>query len=101
MELVALCLANRPEGTTREEQQAARAQKGYSHCVAPYRGGSKATITPKKRTRVTLKAPGGGFKFGTAAAAGKAIKKYEDAGSPTKPSDPLYDTLVYSVYRRK
>ena len=101
MELAGKCLANRPAGTTRMEQQAARAQKGYSRGVTSEGDGSKAMVTPKKRTRVTLKAPGGGFKFGTAAAAAKAIKDYEDAGSPTKKSDPLYDTLVYSVERRK
>ena len=56
---------------------------------------------PKKKTVVTLAAPGGGYLFDTAAAAGKAIEKYEKAGSPTKKSDPLYDTLVYSVERRK
>ena len=101
MELAELCLANRPAGRTLKEMQAARAQKGVPRGVHPQDGAYKALVRPKKRLRVMLAAPGGGYLFDTAKAAGKAIKKYEDAGSPTKPSDPLYDTLVYSVYRRK
>ena len=101
MQLLAECLANRPKGKSREEMHAARAQKGLPDGVHPLDRGYKARLVPKKKTVVTLAAPGGGFTFGTAAAAGKAIKKYEDAGSPTKPSHPLYDTLVYSVFHRK
>ena len=96
MELAALCEANRPAGTTRAEQQAARAEEGKAPGVAPYKGGFRVQLTPKKNTVVQLAAPGGGFKFGTAAAAGKAITKYEDAGSPTTQSHPL----VYKVYRK-
>ena len=99
MALAARCEANRPAGTTRAEQQAARAQKGYAHGVAHDRGGFRAEVSPKKGVRVTLAAPGG-YLFDTAKAAGKAIEKYEKAGSPTKPSDPMYDTLVYLVQRK-
>ena len=42
-----------------------------------------------------LAAPGGGYLFDTAKAAGKAIEKYEKAGSPTDKSHPL----VKYVYR--
>ncbi|CAH0378196.1 unnamed protein product [Pelagomonas calceolata] len=102
MALAARCEANRPAGTTRAEQQAALAQEGRAPGVHPHRGhGYRARLMPKKKTYVTLKAPGGGFVFDTAAAAAEAIEKYEKAGSPTKPSDPLYDTLVDSVQRRK
>ena len=94
MELAAKCLANRPAGTTREEQRAARAQEGKARGVKPDPGGRGYMAMaypkkPKKRTQVMLAAPGGGYLFDTAAAAAKAIKKYEDAGSPTKKSDPL------------
>ena len=101
MELAAKCLANRPAGRGREAKQAARAQKGLPDGV--YRNGSgfTAKVKPKKRTQVTLAAPGGGSMFDTAAAAGDAIEKYEKAGSPTKPSDPMYDTLVHLVVQRK
>ena len=95
MELAAKCLANRPAGTTRAEQQAARAQKGFPRGVTPEGRGYKAQLSPKKRTFVVLAAPGGGGVFDTAAAAGKAIKKYEKAGSPTDKSHPL----VKYVYR--
>ena len=101
MELAAKCLANRPAGTTRAEQQAARAQKGYPRGVSPRDHGYRAQVMPKKKTYVVLKAPGGGYLFDTAAAAGDAIEKYEKAGSPTKPSDPMYDTLVHHVERKK
>ncbi len=89
MELAALCEANRPAGMGREAKQAARAQKGLPDGVTPYQGGFKAQVIPKKNTHVTLAAPGGGSVFGTAKAAAKAIKDYEDAGSPTKKSHPL------------
>jgi hypothetical protein len=95
MELAELCLANRPAGRTRVEQQAARAQKGLKHGVVPRDGGFKVFLSPKKKTNVTLAAPGGGSLFDTAAAAAKAIKKYEDAGSPTNKTHPL----VHLVYR--
>ena len=101
MELAAKCLANRPAGTTRAEQLAARAQKGYPRGVSPRDHGYRAQVMPKKKTYVVLKAPGGGYLFDTAAAAGDAIEKYEKAGSPTKPSDPMYDTLVHHVEREK
>ena len=99
--LAALCEANRPAGMGREAKQAARAEEGRAPGVTPFRGRFKAFLNVAKNTYVTLAAPGGGFLFDTAAAAGKAIKKWEKAGSPTKPSDPLYDTLVDSVQRRK
>ena len=72
-----------------------RAQKGLPDGV--YRNGSgfTAKVKPKKRTQVTLAAPGGGSMFDTAAAAGDAIEKYEKAGSPTTQSHPL----VRKVYR--
>ena len=103
MELAELCVANRPVGMGCEAKQAARTQKGYPRGVSPDPdgGGYWAMLTPKKRTIVTLKAPGGGYFFDTAKAAGEAVEKYEAAGSPTKKSDPLYDTLVYSVRRKK
>ena len=102
MELLALCEANRPAGRGREAKQAALTQEGRAPGVHPHRGhGYRARLMPKKKTHVVLKAPGGGFVFDTAAAAGDAIEKYEKAGSPTKPSDPMYDTLVHHVERRK
>ena len=96
MELAALCLANRPAGMGREAKQAARAQKGLPDGVSPEGGGFQVQLMPKKKTVVKLAAPGGGFVFGTAAAASKAIKDYEDAGSPTEESH----SLVFSVYRK-
>ena len=69
--------------------QAARAQKGLPDGVGHYQGGFRAQLIPKKNTYVTLAAPGGGSVFGTAKAAAKAIKDYEDAGSPTTKSHPL------------
>ena len=97
MELVAKCLANRPAGTTREEQRAARAQEGRAHGVKPDSEGRGyiAMAYPKKKTRVWLEAPGGGCYFASAKAAGEAIEKYEKAGSPTTQSHPL----VRKVYR--
>ena len=95
MELAELCLANRPAGTTREEMQAARAQKGLPHGVYPFKGRFRVNLRVKKRFLVTLEAPGGGCFFASAKAAGEAIKKYKKAGSPTIKSHPL----VLAVYR--
>ena len=89
MELAALCEANRPAGMGREAKQAAHAQKGCPRGVTPDGSGYRAQLTPKKRVRVTLAAPGGGCIFASAKAAGDAIEKYEKAGSPTDESDPL------------
>ena len=101
MELAASCVANRPAGSTPAEKAAARAKK-YPSGVVPYKtGGFMARVKGAKKLEVTLKGPGGDGVFDTAAAAGKAIKKYEDAGKPTKKSDPLYDTLVHHVQRCK
>ena len=101
MELAASCVANRPAGSTPAEKAAARAKK-YPSGVVPYKtGGFMARVKGAKKLEVTLKGPGGDGVFDTAAAAGKAIKNYEDAGKPTKKSDPLYDTLVYLTYRRQ
>jgi len=93
MALAARCVANRPAGTARVEQQAARAQKGLPDGVGHYQGGFRAQVIPKKNTYVTLAAPGGGSVFGTAKAAAKAIKDYEDAGSPTAKSHPLVQSV--------
>ena len=101
MELAAKCVANRPAGMGREAKQAAHAQKGCPRGVTPDGSGYRAQLTPKKRVRVTLAAPGGGCIFASAKAAGEAVKNYEKAGSPTKKSDPLYDTLVHHVQRCK
>ena len=97
MELAAKCLANRPAGATLEEQRAARAEEGRAPGVTPHRGGYKAQVSPKKNMRVTLAAPGGGYLFDTSKAAGKAIEKYEKAGSPTNKSHPL----VHNVSRAR
>ena len=96
--LAALCEANRPAGTTREEVRDARAQKGLPDGVTPHQGGYKAQVTPKKNTHVRLAAPDGGSVFDTAEAAAKAIKDYEDAGSPTTKSHPLVKYVNRSVY---
>ena len=101
MELAASCVANRPAGTTPAEKADARAKKYPSGVFPIETGGFMAKIKGAKKLQVTLKGPGGDAVFDTAAAAGKAIKKYEDASKPTKKSDPLYDTLVYLTYRRQ
>ena len=97
MELAAKCVANRPAGIS-----SVRAQKGYPRGVYDARRGPgyRAQVSPKN-TVVTLAAPGGGCIFASAKAAGEAVKNYEKAGSPTKKSDPLYDTLVHHVQRCK
>ena len=89
MELAALCEANRPAGMGREAKQAARARKGLPDGVYPFRGRFEVVLYPTKYLRVTLAAPGGGYLFDTSKAAGKAIEKYEKAGSPTNKSHPL------------
>ena len=89
MELAALCEANRPAGMGREAKQDAHAQKGYPRGVTSEGDGYTARVSPKKKVRVTLAAPGGGCIFASAKAAGEAIEKYEKAGSPTDESDPL------------
>ena len=94
MELAALCVANRPAGTTFEEKQADRGKKGMPQGVYPEKHGWMAKLTPKKNMYLTLAAPGG-YIFASSAAAGKAIEKYEKAGSPTDKSHPL----VKYVYR--
>jgi len=96
MKLAALCEANRPAGMGRKAKQAARAEKGWPDGVNPQGPhGFQAEARPRKGVRVVLAAPGGGYLFDSAKAAGKAIEKYEKAGSPTDKSHPL----VKYVYR--